>query len=67
MGNDFWFSVGIMFLVTWSLAWKGVALWKAARNNQLLWFISILLVNAVGIVEIIYISFFQKKPVNIQS
>ena len=50
-------------LVAWSLAWKGVALWKAARNNQMYWFAALMLINTVGILEIIYIYVFaQKKP-----
>lgn len=48
-------------IVIWDLSWKWVALWKAARNNQLNWFIAVLLINSVGILPIIYIRFFQKK------
>jgi len=47
--------------IIWSLIWKGIALWKAARNNQLGWFICLLFINTVGILEIVYISFFQKR------
>ncbi len=28
-------------LIIWELAWKGIALWKCGRNNQLKWFIAI--------------------------
>lgn len=50
-------------LVAWSLAWKGIALWKAARNNQMYWFAALMVINTVGILEIIYIYVFaQKKP-----
>jgi len=48
-------------IVAWSLAWKGVAFWKAARNNQMYWFIALMIVNTVGILEIIYIYVFAKK------
>lgn len=44
----------------WSFFWKGVGLWKSAKNNQKYWFISMLVVNTVGILEIVYLSFFQK-------
>lgn len=55
-------SPAILFpLLAWSIAWKGVALWKAGRNNQLPWFIVLLVINTVGILEIIYIFAFQKK------
>lgn len=48
--------------IIWSLTWKGIALWKAARNDQPAWFVCMLVINAVGVLEIIYLSFFQKKP-----
>ena len=47
-------------LMAWSLAWKGVALWKSARNYQIKWFIALLLLNTIGILEIIYIFYFSK-------
>ncbi|MEM4263743.1 MAG: DUF5652 family protein [Candidatus Woesearchaeota archaeon] len=49
-------------LMVWSIIWKGIALWKCGRNNQLAWFIVLLVLNTAGILEIIYILFFQKKP-----
>ena len=50
-----------MALLVWSLIWKGVALWKAARNESKPWFIALLVLNTVGILEIIYIFFLSKK------
>ncbi len=48
-------------LIIWEAVWKAIALWKSARNNQLPWFISILVLNTIGILPIVYIVFFQKK------
>jgi len=48
-------------LIIWTLVWKGMALWKAGRNNQLYWFIALLIVNTLGLLEIVYIVWFQKK------
>jgi hypothetical protein len=48
-------------ILIWSLLWKGLALWNAAKNNQRNWFIAILIVNMVGILEIIYLFRFAKK------
>ena len=57
------FAVLFAILAVWSLVWKGIALWKSARNNQPIWYVVMLLVNTVGILEIIYIFFFSnKKP-----
>ena len=40
---------------------KGYALWRAGRNNQPYWFVSLLVVNSVGILPLIFILFFQRK------
>lgn len=58
------FSLTILILVIWSVIWKGFALWKSARNTDKVWFIVLLLVNTVGILEILYIYFFSKKKDN---
>lgn len=50
----------IIALVIWSLIWKGVALWFAARNYQKGWYIAILILNTLGILEIIYLAFFRR-------
>ena len=59
-------NVAVMLLVTilavvWSMAWKGVALWRAGRNAHLVWFIVLFIVNTLGILEIIYIFAFSRK------
>ncbi len=43
------------FVVIWSLVWKGLALWVAARRGHTIWFIIFLVVNILGILEIIYL------------
>ena len=48
-------------IMIWELIWKGIGLWKSGRNNQIIWFIFILIVNSFGILPIIYILSFQKK------
>ena len=59
--NNPWIVVLFAALTIWSLIWKGAALWKAARNGNNAWYIIMLIVNTVGILEIIYIFFFSKK------
>jgi len=51
----------ILLIVVWALPWKGVALWRAGRNNQKAWFIALLVLNTLAILEIIYIFYFSKK------
>jgi len=52
-------------LLVWSIAWKGFALWNAAKNSQKNWFIAILVVNAIGILEIVYLFGFAKKKMTL--
>ena len=50
-----WLFPLIIAVAIWSIPWKAVALWKAARLGQKAWFVVIMLVNTAGILEIIYI------------
>ena len=59
--NNPWFVLIFSVLMVWTLIWKGIALWKSAQNNQPTWFVIMLIVNTIGILEIVYIFFFSKK------
>jgi len=48
-------------LLIWDLVWRGVALWRAGRNNHLIWFVFLFIVNSVGILPIIYLIIHKKK------
>lgn len=48
-------------LYLWSIIWKGLALWKAAGLKQKNWFVAILVLNTIGILEIVYLFYFAKK------
>jgi len=45
----------IALILLWTLPWKGVALWKSARASQVGWFVALLVINTLGLLEIIYI------------
>ena len=45
----------IILLIMWEIYWKFNALWIAARNNHKKWFISILIINSLGILPIYYL------------
>ena len=47
-------------VITWSLFWKGLAMWKAARKNSPAWFVALIVINTVGIFEILYIYLFSE-------
>lgn len=53
-----------IILMAWSLIWKGIALWKAAHRESKPWFIALLIINTVGILEIIYIFIISKRQNN---
>ncbi|MFH1211256.1 MAG: DUF5652 family protein [archaeon] len=56
-----WFLLVVALI--WSTIWKGIALWKSARYGQKAWFIVLIIVNTIGLLEIIYLAFFQKRPI----
>ncbi len=51
----------LVFIAAWTLPWKGVALWRAAGRREKAWFVVLLLVNTLAILEIIYIFVVSKK------
>jgi len=59
--NDPKYAVLFLVLTVWALVWKGIALWRASRNNQRNWFVAMLVINTFGILEIIYIFYFGKR------
>ena len=51
----------VALLALWVLPWKGVALWKAARREEKWWFIALLVLNTLAILEILYIFVFSRQ------
>jgi len=49
------FGPVLLIVVLWTLFWKGLALWHSARRGDNVWFIILLIVNTLGILEIIYL------------
>jgi hypothetical protein len=45
----------IFLLAIWSIFWKGCSLWHAGRRGQGWWFVVLLVINSVGILDIIYL------------
>ncbi|MCK4997353.1 hypothetical protein KAS08_03535 [Candidatus Pacearchaeota archaeon] len=44
----------------WTIIWKGIAAWKAARKGHLSWFVAFFILNTFGILPILYIFFLNK-------
>lgn len=54
------------FLIVWSLVWKALALWRAAKEDNKYWYIAmIVLNNTAGILEIAYLFFFAKEKLTL--
>lgn len=51
----------LLAVAAWTIAWKGAALWRAARRGEKPWFIALLIVNTVGLLEILYLYVFSRK------
>lgn len=54
-------QIFVLTILAWSIFWKGIALWRAAQSSQRNWFIVILIVSSLGIIEIVYLFRFAKK------
>lgn len=61
--------IGIKLLLTagaiWAISWKGFALYHAARQEQKLWFVAVLFINTVGLLEIAYLFYFAKNKITL--
>jgi len=52
--------LALLPLLLWSIFWKGLALWRAASKRQLIWFLILLVVNTIGLLEIVYVFYLHK-------
>lgn len=65
-GNENLDIVLIAVITIWSTLLKGVGLWRAANLKQRNWFIVMLVINSVGIIELIYLFRFASKKLTIK-
>lgn len=54
-------NVLLVVILLWSIFWKCYSVWIAVKNNDKRWFIALLILNTVGILDIIYIFSVAKK------
>jgi len=50
-----------ILLVIWTMVWKALALWRAARNTHKVWYVVLFILNTAGILDILYF-FIWGKP-----
>lgn len=60
-----WWLIAIT--IVWSAVWKAIALYKAARLEQKVWFGALFILNTFGLLEILYIFYFSKTQIQKQS
>lgn len=51
----------LIILAVWELVWKGIAMWKAAKNDNKVIYVLLLILNTAGIFPIAYILINRKK------
>ncbi len=51
----------VLLIALWSIPWKGFALWRSARRGDKWWFIALLVINTLGLLEIVYIFAFSNR------
>lgn len=51
----------LILIAIWTVIIKGYTLWKAARHGDKAWFIAILILNTLGILELVYLVWFAGK------
>jgi len=57
----------LILIILWTIPWKGWALWKSARLNDKGWFIALLVINTLGMLEILYLFVISKKKELVES
>lgn len=55
------FTWQLIVFIVWELIWKGLALYRAGKKQQLVWFIFILILNTMGVLPIIYLIISRKQ------
>jgi len=65
MYNMFDFGPGqnllMVIVIIWSLLWKCYSVWLAAKHNHKKWFVALVVLNTLGILDIIYVFGVLKK------
>ncbi len=56
-----WFWILIVLLAIWSVVWKGLALWRAGKRKDKMWFVILYVLNTAGILPLIYLYLTKKK------
>jgi len=57
-----WLTIHILIaILLWTFPWKAWALWLVAKRGDIWWFLALLLLNTLALLEIVYIFFVAKQ------
>lgn len=59
--NPVTLNLVLLLLTLWTIPWKVYSVWLAVKNNHKKWFVALLILNTVAILEIFYIFWVAKK------
>lgn len=55
-------NIGLLIaMLFWALPWKGFAMWYAAKLEHKKWFAALLVINTMGVADILYLLFYNKS------
>lgn len=54
------FGILVLAALVWTLYWKYRAIWHAVKHDQKIWTVVFLVVNTLGILEILYLYWLSK-------
>lgn len=61
------FGPGFTVFMIWSMVWKGLALWRAAKEDGKYWFIAFMVLHTGGLLEIAYLFFFAQEKLSLST
>ncbi len=61
MGGGFGISALWILVSVWTLAWKCYSSWLAVKRGEKVWFVALIVLNTVGILDMIYVFVVAKK------
>lgn len=56
-----WFLVSLPIILVFTIIVKAFALWHSARRGQKGWFIALIILNTLGILDVIYLLMYKNK------
>ena len=58
--QEWWWTFIVIGLI-WTIPWKAIALWRAARRGHTGWFVALLLMQTLGVLDILYLFVFSHR------